>query len=82
MAYDLENERTEAMVLHFQLKALEFSSGYTNLFSEPRNPSVSLRKLFGSPYHSVVSHMPVMYRYICLRSVAAEAEERQFCRLR
>ena len=82
MAYEVDHKRTETKVLRFQLKVLEFATGYGMIFGKPKNPAASLRKIFGGPYHSVIAHMPLMYRYISLLTVAVEAEERQFHDLR
>lgn len=81
LAYQRDCDRSQGNVLHFYLKCLEFSIGYTAIFSQLPE-SLSPRKIFGAPYHAIVSHMPTMYRYISLKSIAAEAEERQFNTLR
>ena len=78
MAYHRDCDRSDANILHFYLKSLEFAALYTKLFQDLVNPSASTRKVFGGPYHSVVSHMATMYRYVSLKTVAVEAEESQF----
>ena len=80
MAYQSEINRVERDILHFFLVSLKFAVGYSKLL--PSVEKKKKRKIFGTPYHSIVSHMPVMYRFMSLLSVAAEAEERMFTDVR
>ena len=56
--------------------SLKFAVGYTKLFSSVEKKRK--RKIFGKTHHSIEAHMPVMYRFMSLLPVAAEAEERMF----
>ena len=80
LAYQCEEERCERNLLHFHLTALKFAANYHSLFKNIC--SEKKRKIFGAPFHSVVNHMPVMYGFISLLTVAAESEERMFNAIR
>ena len=54
--------------------SLKFAVGYTKLISSVEKK----RKIFGKTHHSIEAHMPVMYSFMSLLPVAAEAEERMF----
>ena len=69
MAYHKDCDRSDANIMHFYLKSLEFAALYTKLFEDLVNPSASTRNVFGGPYHSVVSHKATRYRYISLKNV-------------
>ena len=43
---------------------------------------MTARKFFGNHFHSLVTHAPITYRLLCLRSVIPEEEERSFGELR
>ena len=79
LAYQLEDQRCSRDLLHMTLMTLRFSTAYTSIFSGAKS---STRRIFGTPYHSVVAHMPETYRLISLRSLVAEASERLFHELR
>ena len=76
MSWDIQNvgwimqHPGDANIMHFYLKSLELAALYTKLFQDLVNPSASTRKVFGGPYHSVVSHKATRYRYISLKNVA------------
>ena len=55
---------------------IEFAVGYTKLFSSVEKKRK--REIFGKTHHSIEAHMPVMYRFMSLLSVAAEADKRMF----
>ena len=55
---------------------IEFAVGYTKLFSSVEKKRK--REIFGKTHHSIEAHMPVMYSFMSLLPVAAEAEERMF----
>lgn len=79
-AYQLEKDRTPRGILHLHLTVLKFVVEFSTLFKKPKK--LKKRKMFGTPYHSLVSHLPLLYRYISLRSVVAEQDERMFSDLR
>lgn len=80
LAYQTSDKRTTRDVLRFHLQALLFSVVYTELFKEPKK--VSKRAMFGAPYHSIVCHMPQLYRIVSLRSIVTESSERIFSELK
>ena len=80
LAYQTQEDRTCRDALRFHLNALVFSVLYTELFASPKNKS--LRAMFGAPYHSIVCHMPQLYRIISLRSIVTETSERIFHELK
>ena len=55
---------------------IELTVGYTKLFSSVEKKQK--RKIFGKTHHSIEAHMPVMYRFMSLLPVAAEADKRMF----
>ena len=76
LAYQLDEERSLRSVLRFSLEALKFSVRYSEIFSQLKHNSP--RNMFGAPYHAVTCHMPEMYRYVSLRSIVTEQNERIF----
>jgi hypothetical protein len=39
---------------------------------------MTMRKFFGNHFHSIVSHLPVIYRIFNTKTILAEQEERGF----
>lgn len=80
LAYQTADQRIAGGALKFHLQALIFSVTYTEIFKEPKANSV--RAMFGAPYHSIVCHMPQLYRIVSLRSIVTETSERIFHELK
>lgn len=80
LAYQTAADRNPRDVLHFFLQSLIFSAVFSETFKSPK--AVSLRSLFGTPYHSISVHMAEMYRIVSLRSIVTETSERIFNQLR
>jgi hypothetical protein len=81
-AYQLDRQRTSKRILNFTLRTAKFVLDFSEVFDKRALKTVTTRGMFGTPFHSVVCHMPMMYRYISLRSVNSEASERTFGKLR
>ena len=57
MSYHRGFDRSDGNIMHFYQKSLEFAATYTKLFKYVANPLAPKQKVFGVPYHSVVSYM-------------------------
>ena len=62
MAYHRDCDRSDANIVEFYPKTLEFAVLYSKLLKDLVNSSASKRKVFGSPYHSVVSYLGKMWK--------------------
>ena len=80
LAYQTQDERNSKDALRFHLSALVFATLYTEIFKQPKKKSP--RAMFGAPYHSIVCHMPKLYRIVSLRSIVTETSERIFHELK
>ena len=76
LAYQLEDKRCPRDVWKMHLKALQFAVNFKDLFNEPVN--TSLRKMFGAPFHSLITHLPEQFRLGSTRSIIAEGAGRMF----
>jgi hypothetical protein len=76
MAYQTASKRTSSDMLHYHVVTYQFGRLYSQIFANPEK--LSVRKMFGAPFHCVVKHMPELYRCVSLRSIVAEASERVF----
>ena len=76
VAYQPAAHRCPRDILRLYCATYRFAMAYSEVFQSPKK--LSLRKMFGTPYHSLVKHFPDLYRLISLRSVVAEAAERLF----
>mgnify|MGYP001791119423 CR=1 FL=1 len=81
-AYMDEHYRSSKAILRFTLQSVVFVIYYMEIFDTKSLKSTSPRGMYGAPYHSVVCHMPMMFRYISLRSVNSEASEHTFGKCR
>ena len=82
LAYQQDDERCSRDALHFYLTVLKLVVEYHHLFPPAMLKKVSKKAMYGNPYHSIVSHMPELYRIISLRSIVAEGCERMFKSIR
>ena len=76
LAYQTADKRCPRDILRMYVATYRFSMRFSEIFKSPKN--LSVRKMFGTPYHSLVKHFPELYRLVSLRSVVAEAAERLF----
>ena len=75
--YAREHRRTPRAIV--RLHNISFLHAYLckKLFECPK--TITRRKMFGRYFHSIVTHIPMIYRIASLRSVNAEKQERIFC---
>ena len=69
-------KRTPRLVLRFYNVAFLHCLAFEKLFVQPKE--LTLRKLYGTYWHSLTVHTPVISRIVSPRSVNTEQEDRQF----
>lgn len=80
LAYQQAEHRTLQNVLRLHIAAFLFGRHFCKVFAEPKK--LTRRRLFGCPFHSIVTHFAEFYRLVSLRSIMAETSERLFHEVR
>lgn len=80
LAYQPSEKRCSRDALRAHLLALKFSQAYLTLFCHPAK--LTKRRIFGAPFHSIVSHLAELYELVAPSQLNAEAEERIFSEMR
>lgn len=80
ISYSNFSNRNPRNILRLYNQCFTFAILSRNIFGNPAK--LTLRKFFGSHFHSTTVHLPETYRLFCLRSIIPEQEERSFGDLR
>ena len=80
MLYAHDSKRTPRSILCLHNRAFVHAYLCGKLFASPH--SITRRKMFGRYYHSITTHVPILFRIICLRSLNTESQERIFNRVK
>ena len=76
LMYSRETSRCQRALLRLHNLTLQHAVQCVDMFYSPK--SISKEKMFGSYYHSLSVHAPIVYRLVALRSVNSELQERMF----
>ena len=77
-AYTADHYRSSNGILRFTLQSSVFVMYYSEIFYTKSLKSTTPKGMYGATYYSVVWNLPMMFRYISLRSVISEASECTF----
>lgn len=80
ISYSNFSNRNPRNILRLYNQCFTFAILSRNIFGNPAK--LTLRKFFGSHFHSTTVHLPETYGLFCLRSIILEQEERSFGDLR
>ena len=81
LAYSPEINRTQVSIFRLINLTFIFSHLLQKIISKPKG-DVTKRRLFGSYFHAISVHAGDLFRIICLKSLAAERQERVFGEMR
>ncbi|XP_078609001.1 uncharacterized protein LOC144880606 [Branchiostoma floridae x Branchiostoma japonicum] len=81
ICYSLEKERTPRQVLRLANQVYLHSIHLREVIGT-KTKVITSRKLYGTYFHSLSTHAPILYRLVNLRSLNAEQQERLFNKLK
>jgi hypothetical protein len=76
IAYSPESKRYPRQILRLFNACFKFGVIAKTVFGSPKK--ITMRKYFGSHFHSIVSYLPVIYRIFDTNTILTEQEERGF----
>ena len=76
IAYSPESKRYPRQILRLFNACFKVGVIAKTVFGSPKK--MTMRKFFGNHFHSIVSHLPVIYRIFNTKTILAEQEERGF----
>ena len=76
IAYSPESKRYPRQILRLFNACFKFGVIAKTVFGSPKK--MTTRKCFGSHFHSIVSHLPVIYKIFNTKTILTEQEERGF----
>lgn len=76
IAYSPESKRSPRQILRLFNACFKFGVLAKVIFGSPKK--MSARKFFGSHFHSIITHLPEIYRVFNTRTILTEQEERAF----
>jgi hypothetical protein len=76
IAYSPDSKRYSRQILRLFNACFKFGVIAKTVFGSPKK--MTMRKYFGSHFHSIVSYIPVIYRILDTNTILTEQEERGF----
>ena len=76
LCYAPDHKRSPRFILRFYNVAFLHGNAYTKVFKKPE--TLTFRKMYGTYWHSLMSHTPFVSRIISLSAVNTEEEEHHF----
>lgn len=76
LMYSRETSRCQSALLRLHNLTLQYAVQCVDMFHSPK--SISKEKMFGSYFHSLSVHAPIVYRLVALHSVNSELQEWMF----